>query len=80
MRFKKFNELLTTTPILTLQVHGEGFTVYFDAFIISLGCLLMQKGQVISYVSRNLKLHERFYSTRDFELASVVLTLKILRD
>ena len=61
MSFNKLNELLTTAPVLTLPVEGENFTVYFDAFSVSLGCLLMNKGQVISYVSRHLKLNERNY-------------------
>jgi len=40
--FRKLKELLTTVPILTLSVEGEGFTVYCDASGIGLGCILMQ--------------------------------------
>ncbi|WMV46385.1 hypothetical protein MTR67_039770 [Solanum verrucosum] len=37
--------LLTTTPILTLPIKGEGFVVYCDVSRIGLGCVLMQKGK-----------------------------------
>ncbi|WMV37348.1 hypothetical protein MTR67_030733 [Solanum verrucosum] len=43
----------------------------------SLGCLLMQHVKVISYSSRQLKVHEKNYPTCDLELAAVVFALKI---
>ncbi|WMV08260.1 hypothetical protein MTR67_001645 [Solanum verrucosum] len=75
----RFKELLTTAPILTLPVEGEGFTVYCDASGIGLGCVLMQQGRVIAYASRQLKSHERNYPTHDLELAALVFALKIWR-
>ncbi|MCI95179.1 RNA-directed DNA polymerase (Reverse transcriptase), partial [Trifolium medium] len=42
-----------------------------------LGGVLMQKGKVVAYASRQLKAHERNYPTHDLELAVVVFTLKI---
>ena len=42
-----------------------------------LGCLLMQKDKVISYASRQLKIHERNYPTHDLELIAVLLASKI---
>ena len=39
----------------------------------------MQNGQVVSYASRQLKIHERNYPTLDLELAAVVFALKIWR-
>ena len=63
MSIKKFNEFLTTAPVLTLPVEGKVFTVYSDTFSVDLGCLFMQNGQVISYILRQLKLHERNYRT-----------------
>ncbi|KAH0757160.1 hypothetical protein KY290_020653 [Solanum tuberosum] len=77
--FLRLKELLTTAPILTLPVEGEGFTVYCDASGIGLGCVLMQQGRVIAYASRQLKIHERNYPTHDLELAAVVFALKIWR-
>ncbi|CAN4081451.1 unnamed protein product [Withania somnifera] len=39
----------------------------------------MRRGQVITYASRKLKVHERNYPTHDLELAAVVFALKIWR-
>ena len=77
--FQKLKTLLTTAPILTLAVEGEGFVVYCDASRIGLGCVLMQKGKVIAYASRHLKVHEKNYPIHDLELAAVVFSLKIWR-
>ncbi|GKF24371.1 putative reverse transcriptase domain-containing protein, partial [Tanacetum coccineum] len=40
---------------------------------------LMQREKVISYTSRQLKIHERNYTTHDLELRAVVFALKIWR-
>ena len=77
--FQKIKTLLTTAPILALPVEGEGFVVYCDASRIGLGCVLMQKGKVIAYASRQLKVHEKNYPIHDLELAAVVFALKIWR-
>ncbi|GJS56009.1 putative reverse transcriptase domain-containing protein [Tanacetum coccineum] len=39
----------------------------------------MQRGKVIAYVSRQLKIHEKNYTTHDLELGMVVFALKIRR-
>ena len=39
----------------------------------------MQDGRVISYASRQLKMHEQNYPTHDLELATVVFALNIWR-
>ncbi|GFY88898.1 hypothetical protein Acr_06g0008380 [Actinidia rufa] len=57
----------------------DGFTIYSDASHRGLGCVLMQHGKVIAYASRQLRLHEKNYSTHDLELAVVVFALKIWR-
>ncbi|GJY51294.1 putative reverse transcriptase domain-containing protein [Tanacetum coccineum] len=41
-----------------------------------LGAVLMQKEKVIAYVSRQLKVHEKNYTTHDLELGAVVFALK----
>ncbi|XP_060217135.1 uncharacterized protein LOC132644561 [Lycium barbarum] len=46
---------------------------------MGLGCVLMQRGKVIAYASRQLKNHEKNYSTHDLELAAVVFALKLWR-
>ncbi|GKB03637.1 putative reverse transcriptase domain-containing protein [Tanacetum coccineum] len=42
-----------------------------------LGCVLMQRGKVIAYASKQLKIHEENYTTYDLELGAVVFALKI---
>ncbi|GJW74292.1 putative reverse transcriptase domain-containing protein [Tanacetum coccineum] len=44
-----------------------------------LGCKLMQRGRVIAYASRQLKTHEKNYTTHDLELGAVVFALKTWR-
>ncbi|GJZ39596.1 putative reverse transcriptase domain-containing protein [Tanacetum coccineum] len=44
-----------------------------------LGVVLMQKEKVITYASRQLKIHEKNYTTHDLELGAVVFALKIWR-
>nr|GFB81871.1 putative reverse transcriptase domain-containing protein [Tanacetum cinerariifolium] len=41
-----------------------------------LGSVLMQREKVILYASRQLKIHEKNYTTHDLELRAVVFTLK----
>jgi hypothetical protein len=55
----------------------KGFDIYCDASRQGLGCVLMQEGHVIAYVSRQLMKHEQNYPTHDLELAVVVHALKI---
>ena len=76
---KSFQELknrLTSAPVLTLPDDSDGFIVYCDASKVSLGCVLMQKGKVVTYASRKLKPHKKNYPTHDLELAVVVFALK----
>ena len=39
----------------------------------------MQKGKVIAYASKQLKIYEKNYLTHDLELAAVVFALKLWR-
>jgi hypothetical protein len=77
--FHTLQTLLTSTPILALPDIEKPFDVYYDASGTSLGCVLMQEGQVIAYASRQLRKHEVNYPTYDLELAAVVHALKIWR-
>ncbi|CAN4084811.1 unnamed protein product [Withania somnifera] len=49
--FAKLEDTLTSAPVLTLPIEGQGFSVYCDASGIGLGCVLMQRGQVIAYAT-----------------------------
>nr|GFB56960.1 putative reverse transcriptase domain-containing protein [Tanacetum cinerariifolium] len=59
-------------PILALPEGSEDFMVYCDASHKGLGAVLMQREKVIAYASRQLKVHEKNYTTHDLELANVV--------
>ncbi|CAJ2638292.1 unnamed protein product [Trifolium pratense] len=68
--FQELKKRLTTAPVLILPDAKESFVVYCDASKMGLGGVLMQKGQVVAYASRQLKVHERNYPTHDLELAA----------
>ncbi|GJY00739.1 putative reverse transcriptase domain-containing protein [Tanacetum coccineum] len=70
---------LAGAPILALPEGSEDFVVYCDASHKGLGDVLMQREKVISYASRQLKIHEKNYTTHDLELGSVVFSLKLWR-
>ncbi|GJV85754.1 putative reverse transcriptase domain-containing protein [Tanacetum coccineum] len=55
----------------------KDFVVYCDSSIKGLGAVLMLKMKVISYASRQLKIHEKNYTTHDLKLGAVVFALKI---
>ena len=77
--FNKLKELLTTAPILKITYPNKHFVVCIDACNKGLGGVLTQKGHVIAYESRKLKIHENNYSTYDLELASIIHALKMWR-
>ena len=53
--------------------------VYTDASYTGLGCVLMQRGSVIAYGSRQLKTHEKNYPVHYLELAAIIFALKLWR-
>nr|GEY22761.1 putative reverse transcriptase domain-containing protein [Tanacetum cinerariifolium] len=71
---------LCSAPILSLPEGSENFVVYYDASCKGLGVVLMQSGKVIAYASRQLKIHEKNYTTHDLELEVVVFALKMWTD
>ncbi|GKA80474.1 retrovirus-related pol polyprotein from transposon TNT 1-94 [Tanacetum coccineum] len=62
---------LCSAPILALPEGSEDFIVYCDASIKGLGVVLMQREKVVAYASRQLKIHERNYTTHDLELGEI---------
>ncbi|KAI3754539.1 hypothetical protein L1987_54324 [Smallanthus sonchifolius] len=70
---------LCSAHILALPEGTDDFVVYCDASNQGLGCVLMQREKVIAYASRQLKIHEKNYTTHDLELGAVVFALKIWR-
>ncbi|GJZ64726.1 putative reverse transcriptase domain-containing protein, partial [Tanacetum coccineum] len=77
--FRILKEKLCNAPVLALPDGPDGFVVYCDASKQGFGSMLMQRGKVIAYASRQLKKHEKNYTTHDLELGAVVFALKIWR-
>ncbi|GJW38301.1 putative reverse transcriptase domain-containing protein [Tanacetum coccineum] len=77
--FQLIKQKLCSAPILALPEGSEDFIAYCDASIKGLGAVLMQREKVIAYASRQLKIHEKNYTTHDLELGAVVFALKIWR-
>ncbi|GJR04641.1 putative reverse transcriptase domain-containing protein [Tanacetum coccineum] len=72
-------EKLCNAHVLALPDGPEDYVVYCDASKQGFGCVLMQRGKVIAYASRQLKKHENNYTTHDLELGAVVFAFKIWR-
>nr|GFA79491.1 putative reverse transcriptase domain-containing protein [Tanacetum cinerariifolium] len=74
--FRILKEKLCNAPVLALPDGPNDYVVYCDASKQGFGCVLMQRGKVIAYASRQLKTHENNYTTHDLELGAVVFALK----
>ncbi|GJW19336.1 putative reverse transcriptase domain-containing protein [Tanacetum coccineum] len=68
--FQTLKNKLCSAPILTLPQEAKNFIVYYDALHKGLGAILMQNEKVIAYASRQLKIHEKNYTTHDLELGA----------
>ncbi|GJU56756.1 putative reverse transcriptase domain-containing protein [Tanacetum coccineum] len=77
--FQTLKNNLCDASILSLPDGVEDVVVYCDASNQGLGCVLMQKGKVIAYATRQQKIHEKNYTTHDLEFGAVVFSLKTWR-
>ncbi|GJX77150.1 putative reverse transcriptase domain-containing protein [Tanacetum coccineum] len=77
--FQTLKNNLCDALILTLPNGVADFMVYCDASNQGLGCVLMQRGKVIAYASRQLKTYDKNYTTHALELGAVVFALKTWR-
>ncbi|GJS66786.1 putative reverse transcriptase domain-containing protein [Tanacetum coccineum] len=66
----------TPTEIRQFLEGSENFVVYCDASHKGLGAVLMQREKVIAYASRQLKVHEKNYTTHDLEARCSIFALK----
>ncbi|GKA79525.1 putative reverse transcriptase domain-containing protein [Tanacetum coccineum] len=66
-------------PLTVLTQKSKTFDCEEQENTLGLGCVLMQRGKVIAYASRQLKIHEKNYTTHDLELGAVVFALKMWR-
>ncbi|GJS58896.1 putative reverse transcriptase domain-containing protein [Tanacetum coccineum] len=65
---ENFSKIAKSLNILTQKSLLDGpkdFMVNYDASGIGLGCVLMQRGKVIPYASRQMKIHKKNYTTYD---------------
>ncbi|GJW32760.1 putative reverse transcriptase domain-containing protein [Tanacetum coccineum] len=76
--FQLLKQKLCSAPILALPERSENFVVYCDASYKGLGAVLMQRENVIAYVSHQLKVYEKNYTTHDLELGAHILDQKEL--
>ncbi|GJS63233.1 putative reverse transcriptase domain-containing protein [Tanacetum coccineum] len=74
--FQLIKQKLCSALILALPEGSEDFVVYCDASHKGLGVVLMQREKVIAYASRQLKIHEKNYTTHDLELGSKELNMR----
>ncbi|GKD20402.1 putative reverse transcriptase domain-containing protein, partial [Tanacetum coccineum] len=65
LAFQTLKDKLCNALVLALPDGPKDFMVYCDAFGIGLGCVLMQRGKVKAYASRQLKIHKKNYTTHD---------------
>ncbi|GJS80930.1 putative reverse transcriptase domain-containing protein [Tanacetum coccineum] len=77
--FQLIKQKLCSAPILALPRGSENFIVYCDASQKGLGVVLMQNEKVIAYASRQLKIHEKNYTTHDLELGAMIRDQKELK-
>nr|GEZ05308.1 putative reverse transcriptase domain-containing protein [Tanacetum cinerariifolium] len=77
--FQLIKQKLCSAPILALRKGSKNFIVYCDASYKGLGAVLMQNEKVIAHASRQLKIHEKNYTTHDLEIRVVVFALKMWR-
>ncbi|GKD39841.1 putative reverse transcriptase domain-containing protein [Tanacetum coccineum] len=61
--FQLLKQKLCVATILALPKGSDDFVVYCDSSIKGLGAVLMQRMKVIAYASRQLKIHEKNYTT-----------------
>nr|GEU84623.1 reverse transcriptase domain-containing protein [Tanacetum cinerariifolium] len=74
--FQTLKDKLCNAPVLALPGGSKDFVVYCDTSGLGLGCVLMQRGKVIAYASRQLKIHEKNYTTHDLELGAKELNMR----
>nr|GEZ08274.1 putative reverse transcriptase domain-containing protein [Tanacetum cinerariifolium] len=77
--FQTLKQKLSSAPILALPGGKAYFVVYCDASLKGYGAVLMQREKLIAYASRQLKVHEENYTTRDMGLGAIVYALRLWR-
>ncbi|GJY98171.1 putative reverse transcriptase domain-containing protein [Tanacetum coccineum] len=77
--FQTLKQKLCSATILALPEGTKDFVCNCDASLKGYGTVLMQREKVIAYASRQLKVHEKNYTTHDLELGAVVFVHRLWR-
>ncbi|GKA79184.1 putative reverse transcriptase domain-containing protein, partial [Tanacetum coccineum] len=75
--FQLIKQKLCSALILDLPEGSKDFIVHCDASIKGLGVVLIQREKVIAYASRQLKIHEKNYTTHALEIGVVTEARKL---
>jgi hypothetical protein len=73
------NHLLKSAPILNIVDPNEDVIVCIDECKEGISGVLSQNGHMVCYKSRELKEHERLYTTHDLKLVAIVHALNMWR-
>jgi len=71
--------MLKTTLIMKVPDLDKDLLVRTDTSKEGLGGVLMQEGQVITYISRRLRGHEENYTMNDWELLTILYAWRMWR-
>nr|GEY77456.1 putative reverse transcriptase domain-containing protein [Tanacetum cinerariifolium] len=77
--FQTLKDALCSALILAIPDGPYDLVVYYDASGQGLGCVLMQRINVIAYASWQLKVHKKNYTTYDLELGVINTNHKSLQ-
>lgn len=75
--FQKLEHMLCNAPTMSVSKSTDDLFIYSHRSQQGLWCVSMQRYKVISYSSRECKVHENNYTSHDLELAEVVFVLGI---
>ncbi|GJR22705.1 putative reverse transcriptase domain-containing protein [Tanacetum coccineum] len=67
-----YSKIDLSAPILALPEGIKNFIVYCEVSHKGLGVVLMQNEKVIAYASRQLKIHEKNYTSHDLDLQHIL--------
>lgn len=77
--FQDLQKILTTTLILALLEGSADYDIYVNVSLNVLRVILMHRGNVIDYNSRQQKDYKQRYRAHNLELVALVFALKVWR-